>query len=219
MRPDRVVVPAPAFDDDPGLAQCVEDLAVEQLVAQSRVETLDEPILPRTTGSDVGGVCADRTDPFLHRFGDELRTIIGPDVCGNAAQDEQIRERVDDVDRFEPACHPNGQALMGERVDDTEQTDFAPVMGALLEEVVGPDLVGALGPQSDARSIRQPQPTTLGLPGGNFQPLASPNPLDPLVIDQPTSPAQQLGNLAIAVAAILPRQFDDVGSQPCALSQ
>jgi hypothetical protein len=39
---------------------------------------------------------------------------------------------------------------MGELVDDVEQADFAPIMGALLEEVIGPDLVGALGPQSEA---------------------------------------------------------------------
>ena len=54
----------------------------------------------------------------------------------------------------------------------------------------------------------------LGLPGGDLQPLASPDPLDPLVVDQPAGPAQQLGDLAIAVAAILPGQLDDVGRQP-----
>jgi hypothetical protein len=52
------------------------------------------------------------------------------------------------------------------------------------------------------------------LPGGHFQPLASPDPLDPLVVDQPAGPAQQLGNLAIAVAAILPSQLNDVVRQP-----
>lgn len=34
MRPDRVVVPAPAFDNDLCLAQGVEDFAVEQFIAQ-----------------------------------------------------------------------------------------------------------------------------------------------------------------------------------------
>src|SRR5438045_8479847 len=87
-------------------------------------------------------------------------------------------------------------------------------MGALLEEVVGPDVVGAFGPQPDARPVTQPQASPLRLPGGDLQPLAPPDPLDPLVIDQPASPAQQLGDLAIAVAAILPRQLDDVGGQP-----
>jgi hypothetical protein len=51
------------------------------------------------------------------------------------------------------------------------------------------------------------------LPGGDLQPLASPDPLDPLVVDQPARPAQQLGDLAIAIAAILPSQLDDVGRQ------
>jgi len=50
--------------------------------------------------------------------------------------------------------------------------------------------------------------------GRNLQPLAPPDPLDPLIVDQPAGPAQQLGDLAITVAAILPSQFDDVGRQP-----
>jgi hypothetical protein len=52
------------------------------------------------------------------------------------------------------------------------------------------------------------------LPGRDLQPLASPDPLNPLVVDQPANPAQQLGDLTIAVAAILPGQLDDVGRQP-----
>jgi len=87
-------------------------------------------------------------------------------------------------------------------------------MSALLEEVVGPDVVGTLGPQADAGSVTQPQPGALGLPGRDLQPLASPDPLDPFVVDQPAGLAQQLGDLAIAVAAILPDQLDHVGGQP-----
>jgi hypothetical protein len=52
------------------------------------------------------------------------------------------------------------------------------------------------------------------LSGGDLQPLASPDPLDPLVVDQPAGPAQQFGDLAITVAAILLGQLDEVGSQP-----
>jgi hypothetical protein len=102
---------------------------------------------------------------------------------------------------------------VGKLVDDVEQAEFASLMGALLEEVVGPDMVGVLGPQPNARSVIQPQACALGLPDGDLQPLASPDPFDPLVVDQPAGPAQQLGNLAIAVAAILPGQLDNVGDQ------
>ena len=133
---------------------------------------------------------------------------------GNAAQDEQVRQRVDDVDGFEPAGDTDGQALVGELVDDVEHADLAPIMGAVLDEVVGPDVIAVLGPEPDAGAVVQPETTALRLPGGNLQPLASPDPLDPLVVDEPAGPAQQLGDLAIAVAAILPGQFDDVGRQP-----
>ena len=71
-----------------------------------------------------------------------------------------------------------------------------------------------LGPQPDARSVRQPEPSAFGLPPGDLQPLASPDPLDPLGVDEPAGPAQQLGDLAIAIAAILPGQLDGVGCQP-----
>jgi hypothetical protein len=73
---------------------------------------------------------------------------------------------------------------------------------------------GTLGPQPNARSVIQPQPRALGLAGGDLQPLASPDTFDPLVVDEPAGPAQQLGDLAIAVAAILPGQLDDIGRQP-----
>jgi hypothetical protein len=51
--------------------------------------------------------------------------------------------------------------------------------------------------------------------GGNLQPLSPPDPLDPLVVDHPSSRRpQQLRDLAVAVAAVLPGQFDDIGGQP-----
>jgi hypothetical protein len=95
---------------------------------------------------DVGGLCSDRTDPLLYCLSEEFRAVVGTDVLWNATQDEQIGQDVDDVDRFETARHANGEAFVGELVDDVEQADFAPVMGALLEKVVGPDVVGPLGP-------------------------------------------------------------------------
>src|SRR5258708_9612998 len=39
---------------------------------------------------------------------------------------------------------------------------------------------------------------------GNLQPLTLPDTLDPLVVDCPARLAQELGDLAIAIAAVLP---------------
>jgi hypothetical protein len=48
--------------------------------------------------------------------------------------------------------------------------------------------------------VGQPEPAALGLLMGDLQPLALPDPLDPLVVDCPARLAQELGGLAIGVA-------------------
>jgi hypothetical protein len=47
-------VPSPALDDDSGFFQRVEDLAVEQFVAELRVEALTVTILPGAAWFDIG---------------------------------------------------------------------------------------------------------------------------------------------------------------------
>ena len=76
-------------------------------------------------------------------------------------------------------------------------------------------MVGPLGAQTDARSVRKPDATVLGLFGGDLQPLAPPDPLDPLVVDDPAGGrTQHLGDLPIAKAAVPAGQLNDVGGQP-----
>ena len=75
MRPDGVVMPAPALDDDLRLAKSVEDLSVEQLVPKPGIEALDVAILPWAARSDVGGLGSDRRVPLLDGLGDELRAV------------------------------------------------------------------------------------------------------------------------------------------------
>ena len=75
---------------------------------------------------------------------------------GHAAQDEQAGQQVDHVGGLQLAPDPDGQALVGELVDHVQQPELAPVMGAILDEVVRPDMVGIVRSQSDARAIVQP---------------------------------------------------------------
>src|SRR5262249_31529737 len=66
-------------------------------------------------------------------------------------------------------------------------------------------------PQPNARSVGQPEPAALGLLMGNLEPLTLPDTLDPLVVDCPAPLAQQRGDLAIAVAAVLPGKLAYIG--------
>jgi hypothetical protein len=77
-------------------------------------------------------------------------------------------------------------------------------MGAVLDEIVGPDVIGMLRPQPDARTIGEPQPPAFWLLLGDLQPLTSPDPFYSRVADQPAGITQQRGDLAISIAAVLP---------------
>ena len=185
MRPDRIVMALPAFDDDLSFSEGVEDLAIEQLIAKAGVEALDVAVLPRTAPLDIGSLGADSGDPSLDSLGDELRSVVGPDMTGNAAQDEQVGQNVDHIDCFELAGDTDRQAFVGELVNDIEHPISAPIVGAILDKVIGPDVIAVLRPQPDARSVGQPEPGSFGLFIGDLQPLASPDALDPLVVDYP----------------------------------
>ena len=156
MRPHRVEVTSPGLDDYASLREGVEDLSVEKFIAQPCIEALDEAILPRTTWCDVGGLGTHRGDPFLHRLRDKFGPVIGPNMLRHAACDEEIREHVDDVDRFQLPLDADGDALMRELINDIEHPVLPPFMGAVFDEVVRPDMVAPLRPKADAGPIVEP---------------------------------------------------------------
>jgi hypothetical protein len=93
------VVAPPCLDDDLCLGEAIEDLPVEQFIAQLRVEALAIAVLPWVARLDERGLCPYRGDSLPHGLGDELRTVIGTNMAGHTAQDEQVRQDVDDVGR------------------------------------------------------------------------------------------------------------------------
>ena len=131
----------PAFDDDPGFLQGVKDLAVEQFIAKFRVEALAIAILPRAARHDVGSLGSDRRDPVAHGFGNELWAIVGTNMAGNAAQDEEIREHVDNIHRPQSTIDADRDAFACELVDHVEHPVLSPIVGAILDKVIGPDVV------------------------------------------------------------------------------
>jgi hypothetical protein len=74
-------------------------------------------------------------------------------------------------------------------------------------------MIALLRAQPNTRPVGQPEPAALGLLRWDLQPLASPDTLDPLVVDYPARLPQQFGDLAIAVAAVLPGKLDSIGRE------
>ena len=213
MRPDRIVVTSPALDDDLSLSKREEDFAIQQFIPQTGVEALDEAVLPGASRCDVCGAGTNSRDPVLDSFGDELWTVIRSNVPRHAAQDEQVGQGIDHIDGLQFAINPDRQAFVSKLVDDVEHAELLSLMGSVLDKVVGPDMVWALGTKTDAGAVIEPETAAFGLFLGNLQPLAPPQPLDPLVVHPPTRISQHRCNLAIAIAAILSSQFDQIGYQ------
>jgi hypothetical protein len=72
----RIVEAPPAFHDDAGFGERVENLAVKQLIPDAGVEAFDVAILPRAPRLDVGGLGTNGGDPILNRLCNELRAVV-----------------------------------------------------------------------------------------------------------------------------------------------
>src|SRR5438034_236915 len=144
MRTHLVVVLPPVFDHSLGLLQCVKDFTVEQFIAQLAIEAFAIAILPRASWLDVSGLGSDGSNPLSKSDGDKLRAVIGTNVCGNAARYEQIAERLDHIGCLQFPRDTYRQALSTELVDDAQHPECLSIMGTVRDEVIGPDMVGAL---------------------------------------------------------------------------
>ena len=90
MRTFGVVEASPLFDQDPGLQECMEDLAIEKLVSHASIERLYESILPRTAGCDERGFDVQFIQPMDKMLGDKLRTIVTANMFWGAILGEEI---------------------------------------------------------------------------------------------------------------------------------
>jgi hypothetical protein len=83
---------------------------------------------------------------------------------------EEIREAMEHIIGVEPSLYEDGEALSTEFVDDRQHLDGTTIVGAVLYEVIGPDMVAMRWPEPDTRPIVEPEPPTLGLFLSNLQP-------------------------------------------------
>jgi hypothetical protein len=156
VRALAVVVLPPLFDDDFGLLECVEDFAVEQLIPEAGVEGLAVAILPRRPWGDIGSFSSHSIDPTTNLFCDELRAIIGTDECRWAPQDEEVRQGIHHIDGIELPINTDRQRLPCKLIDDVQCAVDLPVVSPVMDEVVGPDMIGTLRPETYAGPVIQP---------------------------------------------------------------
>jgi hypothetical protein len=71
---------------------------------------------------------------------------VGPGVSGNAPHDEEVGQNIDHIDRLELAGDADRQTFVGELIEQVEHPVLASLVGASLDEVIGPDMIALLWP-------------------------------------------------------------------------
>ena len=145
VRPHRVEMPAPGFDDDLGLAAGSEPLDAKTFVAELAVEGLVGAVLPRFAGVDVGSLDLRVGKPIEDGIAHELRAIVRAQIHRSAMHAHQPRQHVDNPRRADAASHVDRKAFMGELVDHRQALELLPVGAGIEHKVVGPDMVAARG--------------------------------------------------------------------------
>ncbi len=185
MWPFCVVEVSPLFDQHLGLLEGVEDLPVQTLVPELAVEALVVAVLPGAAGRDEQSLDLQPSEPIAHDLSNKLGTVVGADVLWWAMTQEQLGEDIEHLLAVELTPDMNGETLPAVLVDHSQHAEGFPIMGPVLDEVIGPDVVLMDWPQPNAGPIVEPEPAPLGLLLGNLQPFASPDPLHPVETNIP----------------------------------
>ena len=127
--------------------------------------------------------------------------------------DEQAGDTLENALRAQLAIHRDRQALTCELVDHGEHAERPATVGAVHDEIIGPHMVRPFSSEADAGSVVEPQTAPFGVLVGDLQPLPLPDALNPLGIHMPAFGSQERRDPAIAIAAILTGQPDDIRPQ------
>jgi hypothetical protein len=186
MRALRVVLTAPALDEDLGFVPRREECPVQPRIPQLPVTGLDRPVLPRTARLDEYGRYGQHALPGPQGPSDTFWAVIAPDIRRAVSMQKQLTQDLLHLPRREPPSDRHRQTLAGVFLHHRQHLEGAPILGAVHHTVIRPDMGRILSPPADTGAIGSPEPGPCGLFLRPRQPLLPPEPLHPLVIRVPS---------------------------------
>src|SRR5690348_7684371 len=105
------------------------------------------------------------------------------------------------------------QALPRVLIDQVQKSHCSSIMGESTHEIVGPDVIAPLRPQTHAGAVVEPQAAARLLLLRHLQPFATPDPLHAVLTHVPARFLQLDGDTSISIPAILAGQRDDSPGQ------
>jgi hypothetical protein len=158
-----------------------ENFTVQAFVAKLVVEAFNVAVLPRCTRLNVNGLDLILLQPVLDRVGDELRTVVTPDVLRGAVALDSAFNDSNDIDRADRPRNVHGQAFTRELTDQSKNAKACSILRLVLHEVPAPDVV-RMG-RTLTLSRGKARPPRLSLLLSNLQSVMSAHSLHPLWIN------------------------------------
>ncbi len=119
-----------------------------------------------------------------------------------AFRDEKVCQSLDHMMGGDLSLYGTVQAFPRVLVDDVQDPECPAIVRPRRHEIVAPYMVLILWPESDARTIIQPQPPSFRLLLRYLQTFSPPNPLYPLMVYLPSLIIQKTGNPPIPVPSV-----------------
>src|SRR5262249_52347699 len=122
-----------------------DEFPVPALVPEAAVEALAGDVLPRAARVDGPGSRPPLGQPALQDLGDEFRSVVRAEPFRRALLGERPLQDGDAPPGAERGPDLDGQALPRVFVDQREDPQRLAVRTMILEDVIGPGVIGALG--------------------------------------------------------------------------
>ena len=202
VRPDLVVVMAPALDDEPSFGQAGEHLLVQALVAEPAVEALHEPVLLRLARRDVVPADTGPVAPIQDRARRHLRAVVAHDRHRLAALRNERIEFASQPTAADRRVHHQRQRLAGVIVDDAQDPQTSAPVQRVGDEIQAPALVR---PARQRHRRPRPRGSLAAASPSDRQTFLAIKPKQLLLVHKDTLPLQQDAKPPIAKAATLGR--------------
>ena len=142
MRSDLVVLAPEVFNQDLRIDSILESLQAQALISELAVERFVRSILPWLARFDVRCIDVCLRQPAQHGSGNELRSIVGPEMARGTVRADEPGEQLYDSCRSNATAEIDRQALARVFVNDCETLQLLTVGAGVVDEIIGPDLIG-----------------------------------------------------------------------------
>jgi len=145
MRPEGVVLSAPAVGQALGFRHRGKHLGVEEFIPEPAVERLGKAVLPRCSLLGAGCASAAALAPLPESVGDELRTVVSADERWCGVEAGELLQHCYHVLGLTVPADADRQAPTTVLIDHVEEFEPAAVSGDVKLEIQGPDLMRVFG--------------------------------------------------------------------------